>query len=194
MVPLLSNPLEMRLVLFGPTTTDNRWTSTNAAIVPNDGIWRNYVFPVAEADLTFVPLTASTDTYGDMISSVLRVMLRHDEGEPSKKGTAIEATLGIDNVELIELPDSADFDGDGMVDGGDFLTLQRGFLTGTTFAEGDANHDNLVNGDDLAVWENQFGSLGPLVAVSSVPEPQTLSLMISCLALMLGQVRIRKKS
>jgi hypothetical protein len=52
----------------------------------------------------------------------------------------------------------ADFDGDGDVDGRDFLLWQRGF--GTTDAapyQGDANADGHVDGSDLAVWKDQYG-------------------------------------
>jgi hypothetical protein len=53
---------------------------------------------------------------------------------------------------------SADFDGDGNVDGHDFLLWQRGFgLSQATSDQGDANDDGNVDGVDLAVWQNQYG-------------------------------------
>lgn len=60
----------------------------------------------------------------------------------------------------------ADFNGDGAVDGADFLAWQRGFgLSGqTTSGSGDANGDGVVDAADLAVWQSQFGN-----AVSSAP-------------------------
>jgi hypothetical protein len=74
--------------------------------------------------------------------------------------------------------DSADFDGDGDVDGQDFLTWQRGVgTTGTgSPSTGDANDDFDVDGDDLAVWRSQFGGAGSLGTVSAVPEPAAFAM------------------
>jgi hypothetical protein len=69
---------------------------------------------------------------------------------------------------------SADFNGDGAVDGADFLVWQRGCgLSGqTTSAFGDANRDGLVDAADLAVWQPQFGKVASLAPTSAaVPEP-----------------------
>jgi hypothetical protein len=77
-------------------------------------------------------------------------------GTPGTDGTAPE-------------PDSADFDGDGDVDGRDFLLWQRGFGT-TTNAEkidGDADNDGDVNGDDLVIWQDQYATVPPLAAVNT---------------------------
>ncbi|RIK85534.1 MAG: hypothetical protein DCC67_03825 [Planctomycetota bacterium] len=50
---------------------------------------------------------------------------------------------------------SADFNEDGVVDGGDFLAWQRGFgrLVGAARADGDADGDGDVDVDDLAVYQ-----------------------------------------
>ncbi len=75
---------------------------------------------------------------------------------------------------LFDVP-SADFDGDGDVDGSDFFTWQRGFgtLLGATQAMGDANGDGAVDAEDLLIFNSGFGvpppELGGLIA--SVPEP-----------------------
>ena len=54
---------------------------------------------------------------------------------------------------------SADFNGDMLVDGSDFLTWQRGFgAPGGTLATGDADLDGDVDADDLDVWQTQYGS------------------------------------
>jgi hypothetical protein len=66
-----------------------------------------------------------------------------------------------------------DFNGDGRVDGKDFLAWQRGFgRTGqTNNAQGDANGDGVVNGADLAIWAGQFGPSPAQSAAHAVPEP-----------------------
>jgi hypothetical protein len=65
---------------------------------------------------------------------------------------------------------NADFDGDGNVDGRDFLTWQRGFgAANATPAQGDANGNGIVDGDDLTVWQDQYGSPAP-IQVSPIQE------------------------
>jgi hypothetical protein len=55
-------------------------------------------------------------------------------------------------------PASADFDGDGYVDGRDFLAWQRG------------ESPNRLSAGDLALWQEQFGG-SQLTATIAVPEP-----------------------
>ncbi|MBN1855010.1 MAG: discoidin domain-containing protein [Pirellulales bacterium] len=84
-------------------------------------------------------------------------------------------------IEYVTGGENADFNGDGDVDGADFLAWQRGFgITGTaTLADGDANGDANVNGADLAVWKSQFGTGGAagVLAGAAVPEPGTMGLL-----------------
>ncbi len=73
--------------------------------------------------------------------------------------------------------DSGDFDGDGDVDGRDFLIWQRG------------GSPNQLSAGDLALWQNQYGT-GALSALGVVPEPSGICLISLGLALMVGR---RKK-
>ncbi|MDC0936099.1 hypothetical protein OAS39_07415 [Pirellulales bacterium] len=54
---------------------------------------------------------------------------------------------------------TADFNADLLVNGRDFLIWQRGVgtLTGATIADGDADRDGVVDGDDLREWQSRFG-------------------------------------
>jgi hypothetical protein len=61
---------------------------------------------------------------------------------------------------------SGDFDGDGDVDGRDLLTWQR----------------NNGSAADLAIWQEQYGSSGPLSAAISIPEPSTATVLVLLLA------------
>lgn len=73
------------------------------------------------------------------------------------------------------VPTGADFNGDGNVDGLDFLTWQRG------------QSPNPLSASDLALWQAEYG-VGALAANVSVPEPA--SIMLLTLALVcVGRVR-----
>ena len=101
------------------------------------------------------------------------------------------ATVYIDRIALTDTtfvaPENADFDGDGEVDGHDFLTLQRGMgvTSGATLSQGDANNDGAVNHLDLAIWEAQYGTVSTLATVAVVPEPATCwSLLVAGILLL----------
>ncbi len=106
-----------------------------------------------------------------------------------------EATVYVDRIALTDItyvaPENADFDGDGDVDGADYLILQRGIgAEGTgTLATGDANGDTHINDLDLAIWNTQFGSVAALAASSAVPEPSTVSLIVIGFVGYLGRCR-----
>jgi subtilisin-like proprotein convertase family protein len=78
-----------------------------------------------------------------------------------------ETISAIDFGDRLTNPEpSADFDNDGGIGGRDFLAWQRGYGTaGATPADGDADYDQDVDGDDLAIWQGQYAG-GSLAAVS----------------------------
>lgn len=71
---------------------------------------------------------------------------------------------------------SADFDGDGVVSGLDFLIYQQNIgLTGqVNNSNGDANGDGVVNAADLAIYEAQYGTSPLSASVAAVPEPASI--------------------
>jgi hypothetical protein len=82
--------------------------------------------------------------------------------------SASTATVTSDEVIVTQFaffpePSTADFDGDGDVDGADFLLWQRG------------GSPNALSQSDLALWEDHFG-ITILTAAASIPEPSTLLL------------------
>ena len=78
---------------------------------------------------------------------------------------------------------NADFDGDGLVSGSDFLVWQRNFgaLINAANSEGDADGDGDVDTDDLNLFKAGVIStpVPPMVAsiVAAIPEPTSLALM-----------------
>lgn len=65
-----------------------------------------------------------------------------------------------------------DFDGDGDVDGADFVAWQTHFPTqiGATLATGDADNDQDVDAVDFSIWQSNFPH-EPSTQVAAVPEP-----------------------
>ena len=106
-------------------------------------------------------------------------------GSPSGVGTLNEAVVDNVSLDLVTVPiaTGADFDGDQLVDGRDFLIWQKGFgLIGQTDnSNGDANSDTVVDGLDQVAWGQQFGGAPPLsagVAAGAIPEPTTATLSL----------------
>jgi hypothetical protein len=85
-----------------------------------------------------------------------------------------------------------DFDGDGDVDGADFVVWQTHFplASGATLAAGDADGDGDVDGADFVVWQTHFPTTGP-GAASAVPEPGPLWLILLGLVAKFFDPRVR---
>ncbi len=90
-----------------------------------------------------------------------------------------------------------DFNLDGKVDSQDLAIFYANAFTGTTWQQGDANGDGVVNGLDRDLWYSHVG-LPPLAAASpaanlaAVPEPATLSLLSAALLLLLAYARKKR--
>jgi autotransporter-associated beta strand protein len=89
--------------------------------------------------------------------------------------------------------ENADFNGDGQVDGADFLVWQRNATGSGGPTQGDANGDGSVNATDLAIWKAHFGGTSGVAAAAAVPEPAAATLALATLAGLLG-VRSRRTS
>ena len=90
--------------------------------------------------------------------------------------TVENATTG----EVTLLP-TADFNGDGQVNGADLTTwlANFGLASGAAVSQGDGNRDGTVDGTDFLVWQRQLGSFTPVVSADAfVPEPATSMLVI----------------
>ena len=77
---------------------------------------------------------------------------------------------------------AGDFDGNGVVEGSDFLVWQTQFgqmASPNVSLSADGNGDGFVNADDLAIWQQHFGMEAPDdTSTSAVPEPLTVRLAL----------------
>lgn len=90
------------------------------------------------------------------------------DAEASTGGSVVVADVVRITIPAPFTEPSADFDGDGNVDGRDFLAWQRGFgSSDASPAQGDANGDGHVDGSDLTVWQAQYASPVPVQAVAA---------------------------
>ncbi|HYO23792.1 MAG TPA: hypothetical protein VEQ85_02485 [Lacipirellulaceae bacterium] len=100
--------------------------------------------------------------------------------------TSALLTTGLLTVSSTASP-NADFNGDGTVDGGDFVVWQSGLgLSGQqSNASGDADRDGVVDADDLLVWRAQYGGSPAAGASAAVPEAggATLALLAAAACL-----------
>lgn len=91
-------------------------------------------------------------------------------------------------IEVTILDDllAGDYDGSGVVDGGDFLAWQRqyGSVASPTGSGADGDGSGVMDAGDLDVWKLHFGngSAGNTGVSAAVPEPHSAALLITGLA------------
>jgi hypothetical protein len=180
-------------VSYESTSLPNGLTDLNmhVSFQPTPGAWTQ-AFPYADINgrvtqSFHVEIPLSTFSLSAGLSG-LAFHVGFDGSWPSGS-----ATIYLDNIALVDLfPDNADFDGDGDVDGRDFLAWQRGFgiLDSAELSDGDANGDGDVDAADLAIWQEQFGMTNELNAMSAhVPEPAAATLLLVSVMGVLGMRR-----
>lgn len=81
------------------------------------------------------------------------------------------------SVHYVTSSDPGDFDGDGDVDGRDFIQWQKG------------NSNSSLSAADLAAWEANYGNGVAPLAAASVPEPSALALLAMSGLLLAGSRR-----
>jgi hypothetical protein len=99
-----STSLEMRLTFFDPAGNTNQWVSNASAVLGVGSGWQHFTFSLDSSGFT---QTSGTTTFPATMANVGRLMFRHDPGPPSSSGTSVAATLGIDNVHAIPVPEPA---------------------------------------------------------------------------------------
>lgn len=126
--------------------------------------------------------TADLETDVAGVFSATYTLNFSDENLPGAASVG-SMTLTLSGV-VAAVSENADFNGDGMVDGGDFLVWQRGVNGPASLEAGDANDDGVVNGLDLAIWKEQFGTIRES-ATAAIPEPAAIAILgVALLGLM----------
>ncbi len=120
-----SSPLHLRLVFAGSGGQNfiTQYASKNAVIIPS-GASQSIVFPIEDMDLDKLQ-SFSTATYQDIFSAVLSLRLIHSVNGGSSNGSAVVATLVIDDITAcgsstnnpLSTPYNETFDGDLSDDG-----------------------------------------------------------------------------
>lgn len=114
-----------------------------------------------------------------------------DVGSWTLKGFRLSTPITYDIAPAPPTAD-ADFNGDGLVDGADFLVWQQnsGLAEGATNEQGDADGNAAVNDLDLAAWQTNFGAGATPPPIGAVPEPAAATL--AAIALLAGAA-LRKR-
>ena len=136
-----------------------------------------------------------TAFHTDLSGGFDRIRIGGPSGVASTGGGALFDNVLLETIAVTPpVGNNADFNGDNIVDGKDFLIWQRGFGAAGTLATGDANNDTLVNDADLTIFKTQFGTdPTPAVgAVAAIPEPTTLALAGLAVLGTLASARRRK--
>ena len=119
----------------------------------------------------------NTTTVGSFAASYTLAFSDEDLPGATSVGTM---TLTVSGV-VVDPGPSADFNGDGLVDGADLLAWQRGvgLASGATRGDGDADGNGRVDAADLEAWRVQFLSGDASLAA---PEPSSAAMLLAGLA------------
>jgi hypothetical protein len=164
---------------------------TNYSItVPADDAWHKVSFSITAADFVEAVTNDAANPAGPAgtLNNVAQLRILHSTVPGEFRGDEVSGHFFVDNItaEAAAMPEDADFNGDGDVDGADFLAWQRGFGTGTTLEMGDADANGVVDAVDLGIWKAQFGVSTAAVAVAAIPEPAAAGLAAIALGMCAG--------
>lgn len=141
-----------------------------------DPVNKSYVASVSDGSSTFTSETLYFRNQDVAAQSASYLAFGARQQNTDNEGLATYP-FSFDSVSIVPTPTTAgDFDGDGDVDGADFVAWQTNFpkLTDATPGQGDADGDGDVDGADFSAWQQAFPGSGS--GVAPVPEPSPLIL------------------
>jgi hypothetical protein len=106
-----------------------------------------------------------------------------------------ETSLRPGFVKYITTGVPGDYNGNGIVDGADYVVWRKTNGQSGAGLAADGNHDNTVNDLDYTYWRSRFGNTsgsGASLGGSVVPEPSLLSLIVIGACITIGRCRQRK--
>lgn len=168
------------------SSSDSNWTS---AVGAANRIAEGNLF-----DSTFLAANGGSISIGSPINTSLLEDEKNLEMEFTATGFDASIVGGVLFTAASVAEANADFDGDGDVDSTDLATWNGNYGNSGGLANGDANGDALVGGSDFLAWQRQYtGSSSALTdsAFTAVPEPTTLWLILSGIAMTNGRPRRR---
>jgi hypothetical protein len=129
--------------------------------------WHHVTLNLAQINAPTAPAPMTAPVFDDESTFVFRAFWGAGEF-----GIDDGNVVNFDNVALVFTPPpSADFDGLNGVNAADLGIWKSGFGTGTTPAQGDADHNTRVDGNDFLIWQRQVGTTVAAPAANAVPEP-----------------------
>ncbi len=167
---------------FVQTTSSSGNIEVHATVLPDGGMGilianlnpsdtANIHFTISNIDLE---ASGAEWLYGVNQTVPLESGLTIDSGNNFSVSVPFRSILALRIDAATGVP--GDFNGDGFVDGSDFLVWQRG------------NSPNPLSVEDLADWRDHFGAIPELAGSVAVPEPAA-RLIIALLAVMTGIYR-----
>jgi autotransporter-associated beta strand protein len=127
-------------------------------------------------------LNLNNGTSTDVIDSLFINGIMQPAGIWGPTGSGAEHTsslitgTGLLQVTTAPIPIAGDFDNDGDVDGDDLLVWQNNFGVGVN---GDADDDGDTDGRDYIIWQRNFTGSHSLAASAAVPEPSNFVLFVA---------------
>ncbi len=182
-------PLAMRVGISGPgrftfNGTGDVHVSTNPILIPADNTWHSVVFPVLAAD--FTSLNPQSDITA-ALAEVTHLRILHNLAVQFV-GAQVSGSFYVDNIRALrpseQLP--GDYNQDGAVDAADYVVWRK----------------NNGSPGDYDTWKSNFGRSNASgahldasgLAISSVPEPGALLLLLSTMASLSAAVPRRRES
>jgi hypothetical protein len=148
-----------------------------------------------------VPLATRTGSLSNSgsgaIDSIEIVLFENGSGNglPGPGGLPTgEREFFFNNLRIITPGVDGDYDGDGHVDGKDFLVWQRTLGSADPSADGD--HNYTIDAGDLEVWKSAFAA-SPVTASSiaaATPEPASMTLAFFCALAITGAARRQSRT